>query len=115
MTGRHYTEAEVLGLVRELTQPRLVAWVERRIVQPVLTEEGPRYRDLDLARLQTLVDLHDSFALDAEALGLVMSLLDQVHVMHADMEALMAALSAEPPEVRARVRTVIEGRIVPGE
>lgn len=113
MSAPHYTEAEVLALIVELTPPRLTAWVEARIVQPVLTETGPAYRDLDLARLRTLCDLDDSYGLGAEALGLVMSLMDQVHVMHADLEALMAALSAETPDVRARVRSVVEARVCP--
>lgn len=112
--GRHYTEAEVLVIVEPLTRPRLIAWVEGRIIQPVLTGEGPRYREVDIARLQTLCDLDDSFGLAPDALGMVMSLMDQVHVMHADLEALMAALAAEPAEVRARVRSVIKTRIGPG-
>lgn len=115
MSTRRYTEAEVLELIAELTRPRLTAWVETRIVQPVLTKAGPQYREVDIARLQTLVDLDESYGLQPDALGMVMSLLDQVHVMHADLEALMQALSAEPPEVRARIRTVITTRTTPPE
>lgn len=112
MAGRRYSEAEVLVLITDLTPPRLTAWVESRIVQPVLTPDGRQYRELDLARLQTLVDLDESFGLGPDALGMVMTLMDQVHVMHADLEALMAGLSAEPPEVRARIRAVVSKRVV---
>ncbi|AXC50723.1 hypothetical protein DRW48_14475 [Paracoccus suum] len=112
--GHQYSEDEVLVIVTTLTRPRLVAWVESRIVQPVLTAQGPRYREVDVARLQTLCDLDENFGLAPDALGMVMSLMDQVHVMHADLEALMAALAAEPVEVRERVRTVIATRLAHG-
>lgn len=110
MSGRSYTEAEVLEVVTDLTPGRLTTWVAHRIVRPVLTEAGPHYRDVDIARLRTLVDLDDSFDLAPDALGMVMSLMDQMHLMHADLEALMAALAAEPVEVRSRIRSFIATR-----
>lgn len=111
--SRRYSEEEVLAEVEALTRPRLVTWIEARIVQPEITPGGNRFRDVDLARLQTLCDLDDSYDLAPDALGMVMSLMDQMNAMRSEMEALMEALSAEPPEVRARIRTVIATRIPP--
>ncbi|MRX51225.1 hypothetical protein GI374_12375 [Paracoccus sp. S-4012] len=108
-----YTQAEVLEAVADLTEARLTAWVEARIVLPEAGEGGHRYREVDLARLQTLCDLHESYGLSPDALGMVMSLMDQLNVLRGEMEALMEALAAEPAEVRTRIRRVIATRIAP--
>ena len=110
MSRRAYTEAEVLEVVTDLTPGRLTTWVSHQLVRPVLSEAGPKFREVDVARLQTLVDLEDSFDLGPDALGMVMSLMDRMHLMHADLESLMAALAAEPAEVRSRIRSFIATR-----
>lgn len=108
---RHYTEAETLTLVEALTSRRLETWVTARLVQPVQSAHGNLYRDVDLARLALLCELDEGFALDDEALTLVMSLLDQVHELRAEMHSLMQALAQEPEEVRLRLRILIANHI----
>lgn len=107
---RHFTEAEVLERLAVLTRPRLTAWVEARIVRPVQSGSGPLFREVDLARLQTLCDLAFDLGTDEDHLGVMMDLIDRLHALTAEMEALMAAVAAEPDEVRARIRTVIARR-----
>lgn len=108
--SRHFTEAEVLEHLAVLTRPRLTAWVEARIVQPVQSDAGPLYREVDLARLQTLCDLAFELGTDEDHLAVMMDLIDRLHALTAQMDALMAALAAEPDEVRARIRSVIATR-----
>lgn len=107
---RHYSEDEAIAAIAELTRPRLVSFVKLRIVQPVQSETGALYRDVDIARLRLLVDLTESYRLDDDALVMVMSLVDQVNSLRGDMESLMLALSEEAPEVRARLRALIVTR-----
>lgn len=107
---RTYTEDEVLAAVADLTRPRLLAWIEAQIVQPVRSGADRRYREVDLARLQTLCDLDQGFDLTVDALAMVMDLIDRLHAHRTELEALMAALAAEPEEVRLRVRQVILAR-----
>ena len=42
-----------------------------------------------------------------DALGMVMSLIDQLNTMRGDMRALMRAVAAEPDEVRGRIHAVL--------
>lgn len=107
---RHFTEDEVLARLTVLTRPRLTAWIRARIVQPVESHEGPLFREVDLARLQTLCDLAFDLGTDEDHLAVMMNLIDRLHAMTAEMDALMAAIAAEPDEVRARIRAVIAGR-----
>lgn len=104
---RTYTETETIAEIDSLTGARLVSFVRTRIVQPVASESGPRYREADLARLQLLCDLCDDYELPEDALGMVMSLVDQLNTMRGDMRALMQAVAAEPDEVRNRITMVI--------
>ena len=101
--GRRYSEADILALVDQLTLMRLDALKQARIVSPVVTPEGPVYREADLARLQLLCDLGDCYDLQDDALEMVMSLIDQLNTMRGDMRALLGAVASEPDEVRARL------------
>ena len=106
----YYSEDEVVATVPGLTRARLVAFVEARIVWPVQTERGPAYRRIDLARLELLRDLAEDFELSEEALGVVMSLVDQLHGARADLRSVLTAITAEPQEVRERLTLVLRGR-----
>lgn len=106
------SRAELLALMPELSDDRLAALTEAGIVLPVQAEAGARFRDLDAARLRLALDLEDVFALHDEALGLVLSLIDQLNGARGDMRAVLGALAEEPPETRARLRAVIRGHVV---
>lgn len=113
MTSRSMSREEILALVPDLSDASLDALTEAGIVQPVLEGDAPRFRDIDAARLQLAVDLEDAFQLDADALALVLSLIDQLHGLKGEMRAVLSALAAEPPETRARLRGIIrETRIL---
>ena len=104
---------ELLSLVPELSSEALDALTGAGIIQPVQAETGPRFRKMDAARVQLALDLEDVYGLDTEALGLVLSLIDQLHGLRGEMRAMLRALAEEPPETRARLRGVIrEARIV---
>lgn len=104
---RYYTETEVVALIEDLTPPRLQTYLRARIVQPVPTPEGPGYREADLARLQLLCDLSESYELPEDSLRMVMSLIDQLNSARGDMRALIRAVAAEPDEVRIRIHRSI--------
>ncbi|MDO5611617.1 MAG: hypothetical protein Q4G14_00050 [Paracoccus sp. (in: a-proteobacteria)] len=102
--ARIYSESEVIAAVTDLTETRLVAFCRARLVQPVQSDSGARmYREADLARLQLVSDLAETYDLPEDALDMVMSLIDQLNTMRGDMRALMQAVAAEPDEVRTRI------------
>lgn len=105
--SRRYSAAEVVAIVPGLSARALDRLVGAGILQPVSASEGPRFREIDVARLELVQDLGEHFALDDDALSLVLSLVDQLNAVRGDMRAMLEALAAEPPETRARLRTVI--------
>ena len=107
MTRASLTREQVLALIPGLSDEALRALTEAGIVRPVLADDEPRFREIDAARLQLALDLEEVFRLDPDALALVLSLIDQVHGLKGEMRAVLGALAEEPPETRARLRSVI--------
>lgn len=104
---RHYSEAEVIAILDDLDPPRLQAFIAAHVVTPVVTPRGPAFTEADLARLQLLCDLSEVYDLPADALPMVMSLIDQLNTARGDMRALIQAVATEPDEVRGRIQTSV--------
>ncbi|WBU62835.1 hypothetical protein [Paracoccus aerodenitrificans] len=98
-----YTADELIAAIEDLTAPRLAHYIELRMIQPVLSDGGERYREVDRARVQLLCNLTEDYGLEGEALSLMMSVLDEMHGLRGEMQALMAALAEEPDETRQRI------------
>ena len=113
MTQRHYTLTETLSVIEDLDRAQLDRSLRAGVVVPVQSETGPLFRELDLARLHLVVDLTEGYHLDEEALGLVMSLVDQLHGLRGDMRAMLDAVAREPTETRMRLKAAIrEVRVI---
>lgn len=113
MTRKHYTLNETLAALPDLTSDQLARYISAGVVLPVQSETGPLFRELDIARLHLVVDLAEGYHLDEDALGLVLSLVDQLHGLRGDMRAILDAVAREPAETRLRLKTAIrEVRVV---
>ncbi|MBI1218950.1 MAG: hypothetical protein GC186_10410 [Rhodobacteraceae bacterium] len=100
---QHLSEDETLAAVPPLTRTRLTAWIAAEVVTPEHTPGGPAFRDLDVARLALACELADAYDLAADALALVLTLVDRLHRAEADLATLSRALAAEPEDIRRRV------------
>ncbi|MGB5557489.1 MAG: hypothetical protein WBN04_05700 [Paracoccaceae bacterium] len=106
MTER-YSEDEAIAAVARLTRPQLTAFVEAEIVIPLRTETGLVFRQIDIVRLELLCELSESFSLDEDALGVVISLIDQLHAVRGELRDVLEAIEAEPEEVRRRIAVAL--------
>ncbi|MGV6804978.1 MAG: chaperone modulator CbpM [Ruegeria sp.] len=102
-----YAEEEVVAKVRNLTHARLIEFCEARVVVPVEGGEGYSFRAMDVARLELACDLHEQYEMEVEAISMVMSLVDQLHGVRAEMRALVDALGDQPDTVRREVAEAI--------
>lgn len=109
----HLTEEEVLAAIPGLTRTRLFTFIEAEMVLPLQREtqgaSAPVFRRVDFARMQLLCDLTDDLDLDEVALGVVITLIDQLHATRQDLLAIARAVDAEPLEVRARIGSAFVG------
>ena len=101
---RFYSETEVVARVRGMTVARLRSFVAADCLAPAEREGRLSFADADVARVALLAELVSDFDLDAEAAGMVVSLVDQIHGLRRELRRLGEAVAAEPGEVRIRIR-----------
>ena len=90
-----------------LDRRELVAWVENRWVLPERRDKTWIFHDVDVARVELILDIRREFAVDDEALSLVLGLLDQVYSLRRQMRRLCDALEQQPPEIRDAIRRAL--------
>ena len=109
MTDR-FSEDEVITTVTRLTRSQLVRFMEFDLVKPQRAESGYLFRRVDIARLELLCDLSEDLDLDEIALGVVTSLLDQLHAARSDLATLARAIDALPDDQRSAVLAALQTR-----
>ncbi|MBO9413162.1 MULTISPECIES: hypothetical protein [unclassified Ruegeria] len=101
------TESEVIATVTRLTSARLTEYLAAEIVIPENTEQGLVYHSLDVARLELACELHDQYEMEADALSMMISLIDQMHGLRAELREVLSAVEAQPEAVRQNLIDVI--------
>jgi chaperone modulatory protein CbpM len=105
--SRQYSEEDVVSTVARLTRKQLIAFVEAEIIVPLHSDTGPVYRHFDIARIELLCELSDQFDLQDDALGMVISLVDQLHGVRAELRSVLEAVEREKADVRRRIGDVV--------
>jgi chaperone modulatory protein CbpM len=94
-----------------LNAAELSRWIENRWIVPEQGAEsdGERwlFHEVDVARVELILDMRREFAVDDEAMSLVLGLLDQVYSLRRQMRRLCDALERQPPEVREAIRRAL--------
>ncbi len=102
--SKRYSEEQVLEAVSRLTRSRLVSFIEAEIVQPVHSGDQRVFRQIDVARLELMCELCETFDLEGDALGVVMSLIDQLHDVRRELRLVLSVIDASGPEdLRLRI------------
>jgi chaperone modulatory protein CbpM len=98
---------ELLRRVGGLDRRELVRWVENRWVLAERRDGEWLFREVDAARVELIQEIRGEFAIDDEALPLVLDLLDQVYSLRRQLRRLCDALSAQPEDVRQGIRAAL--------
>jgi chaperone modulatory protein CbpM len=100
---------EILIRLRGLERRELVRWVENRWVLPERRAETWVFHEVDVARVELIFEIRRDFAIDDEAMPVVLSLLDQVYNLRRQMRRLCDAVAAQPDEIRDAIRKALPG------
>jgi chaperone modulatory protein CbpM len=98
---------ELLDRLVGLDRRELVRWVENRWVLPECHGETWLFHEVDIARVELILEIRHEFAIDDEALPMVLGLLDQVYGLRRQLRRLCEALAAQPPEVQATIKRAL--------
>jgi len=98
---------ELIRRFAELDHIELTRWIENRWLLPEDAGGGWMFHEVDVARVELILDIRREFAVDDEAMPLVLSLLDQVYSLRRQMRRLCDALECQPPEIRDAIRQAL--------
>jgi chaperone modulatory protein CbpM len=104
---------ELLRQMKGLDRRDLIRWVENRWVLPERQDQTWLFHEVDVARVELILEIRQEFAIDEEALPLVLGLLDQVYDLRRQLRRMCDALAAQPQDVRAAVRRALPPRTGP--
>jgi chaperone modulatory protein CbpM len=90
----------VIALFRDLPEPELTGWIERGWVRPEAGDSGWVFQEIDVARVRLVYDLRRGMDVGEDTMPLVLSLLDQVYELRAQLQAVLRAVEAQPPAVQ---------------
>jgi chaperone modulatory protein CbpM len=98
---------EVLVRYRSLERRELIRWVEERWVLPERHADTWVFHEVDVARVELIIEIRRDFAVDDEAMPLVLSLLDQVYSLRRQMRRLCDAVAAQPEDIQTAIRQAL--------
>ncbi|NOC47203.1 MULTISPECIES: hypothetical protein [unclassified Ruegeria] len=101
------TEKELIETVTRLTSDRLTEYLAAEIVIPEQSDQGLVYQNIDVARLELACELHEQYDMEADALSMMISLIDQLHGLRAELREVLNAIEAQPEPVRQQLVKVI--------
>ena len=104
---------ELLIRFRGLERDELARWVENRWVLPERHADTWVFHEIDVARVELIVDIRRDFAVDDEAMELVLGLLDQIYGLRRQMRRLCEAVASQPPDVQDAIRIALPMRVKP--
>ncbi|MGO8739695.1 chaperone modulator CbpM [Rhodoblastus sp.] len=76
----------------KIDPPTLEVWIEEEWLIPRQTAREPIFSEADLARAKLIRDLIDDMGVNAEGVGVVLHLLDQLHGLRKAMAEVLTAL-----------------------
>jgi chaperone modulatory protein CbpM len=91
----------------ELDAAELARWVENRWVLPERDSETWLFREVDIARVELILEVRREFSSGDDAMALTLGLLDQVYSLRRQMRRLCQAVECQPPEVKDAIRRVL--------
>ena len=109
MTDR-YSEDDVVATVTRLTRRQLVSFIECNFVKPEREAGAYVFGRIDLARLELLCDLSQDLDLDETGLGIVISLIDQLHAARQDIATMARVIAALPADLQGRIMAEMKRR-----
>src|SRR3954468_10553222 len=108
--------AELVRRFAELDRAELARWIERRWIVPEphpvedSAESGAEtwlFHEVDIARVELILDIRREFTVDEETLSLVLGMLDQIYSLRRQMRRLCGAIESQPSEIREAIRRAL--------
>jgi chaperone modulatory protein CbpM len=94
------TVVQVLRTVEGLSRAELDEWVSRHWITPARRDPEVLFAEIDVARIRLIKELHGDLAVDADAMPVLLSLIDRMYGLRRQLRVLCAAIEEQPEPVR---------------
>jgi chaperone modulatory protein CbpM len=96
-------ESELLKIVSNVRRVELRRWVEKGWVVPQRREGEFWFREIDVARVQLVIEMRRDFAIAEDGIPTVLSLVDQVYGLRNQLRQLGETIQAQPGDVQKAI------------
>ena len=100
----------LLGQFSGLDRIELLRWVENRWVMPERQGGSWVFLEVDVARVELILEIRREWELDDDAMPLVLGLLDQIYELRRQLRRLCDAVAAQPAEIRDAIERSLAHR-----
>jgi chaperone modulatory protein CbpM len=104
------SERELITTISTLTEDALRRWIALGWIVPVEDDQTVLFDTVDVARVRLISELHFDLDIEEDTLTMVLSLLDQLYAVRRSLSAVMAAVAAQPDDVRVSIATLVEAQ-----
>lgn len=102
------TLEEVLAILEaRIDRAMLENYIAREWVRPRREREIWYFEEIDIARLQLVCHLVQDIQVNDEGMDVVLSLLDQLYGLRAQMRHLTHAVTQQPPQVQDEITLLV--------
>ena len=100
--------SELVHAIGALEADALQRWIDLGWVLPEQDNNDLRFDDFDVARVRLICELHYELRIEEDSLSVVLSLLDQLYAARRSLRTLVAAVEAQPEDIRARIAGLVK-------
>ena len=92
-----------------LQRTEVTRWIENRWILPERQGDEGRweFHEVDIARVELILEIRREFTVDDEAMELLLGLLDQVYSLRRQMRRLCDAIESQPTDIRDAIRRAL--------
>ena len=92
-----------------LQRTEVTRWIENRWILPEQQGDEGRweFHEVDIARVELILEIRREFTVDDEAMELLLGLLDQVYSLRRQMRRLCDAIESQPTDIRDAIRRAL--------
>src|SRR5690349_725906 len=94
---------DLVAAISSLQRSDLEAWIREELVAPRLEQGTLHFTDVECARVRLICTLHYELEIEADALPLVLSLIDQLYDTRQRLLSLTAAVASQDKTVQEAI------------
>lgn len=99
---------ELVSAIDHLRREDLEAWVRNSLVHASGQPDAPEFTETECARIRLICSLHYDMEIDAEALPVILELVDQLHETRRQLHALGAAVLEQNEDIRSAILSALK-------